>query len=381
VPKTWNTAAVIDTYSGGDAEFPTVAFDAKGNGFAVWHQRTQLVNASIYTIWARRYVAGQGWGITSQIGVSGQTFPQPVLTLNSAGDAFVVWKADTVLQAFGFDGNGLASNHYNATTGWGQPTAIDSVTYAYNQDLRIAASDNGTAMLLWTEVLSITATSVISSQISTYAPGKGWGLPTKQATLPPSFPGDISLDASGNGLAVWTTYVSGTPGKYPLWASRYTASTGWSAASQIVADKNSGKPRLVRLANGTTKAIWAQARHLQSINYSPTTGWSNTTTAVTTDLPATNNAYLGTSFDFDIDANGNALVMWDANFGSNDTSTMWARRYSPITGWGAATQLDTNNLGRPGSSSRIEFDAAGNAIAVWDKFDGVRSNIWAARYD
>jgi hypothetical protein len=29
----------------------------------------------------------------------------------------------------------------------------------------------------------------------------------------------------------------------------------------------------------------------------------------------------------------------------------------------------------------VAFDAAGNAIAVWDQYDGIRDNIWANRFE
>jgi hypothetical protein len=47
--------------------------------------------------------------------------------------------------------------------------------------------------------------------------------------------------------------------------------------------------------------------------------------------------------------------------------------------WGTAEDISQNTLG-DAQSPQIGVDSAGNAIAVWQEFDGVRSNVVASRY-
>lgn len=49
------------------------------------------------------------------------------------------------------------------------------------------------------------------------------------------------------------------------------------------------------------------------------------------------------------------------------------------SGWGTAWSLESNADG-PAQSPSIAFDGAGNGFAAWYQWDGVRSNIWAARF-
>jgi hypothetical protein len=59
-----------------------------------------------------------------------------------------------------------------------------------------------------------------------------------------------------------------------------------------------------------------------------------------------------------------------------------ANRFDAVTGtWGTPVLIETNNVGPEGVDRvRIAADTAGNAIAVWDQFDGTEINIFANQY-
>lgn len=80
-----------------------------------------------------------------------------------------------------------------------------------------------------------------------------------------------------------------------------------------------------------------------------------------------------------VHANGNALAVW-YQLTSGGRSDIWANRYAPATGWGAAELIETNDTGSA-DQVQIVMDIAGNAVAVWRQHDGARTNIWANRYD
>ena len=50
-----------------------------------------------------------------------------------------------------------------------------------------------------------------------------------------------------------------------------------------------------------------------------------------------------------------------------------------LQAWGTAALIETDNAG-DASRAQIAFDANGNALAVWQQYDGTRNNIWANRY-
>lgn len=85
------------------------------------------------------------------------------------------------------------------------------------------------------------------------------------------------------------------------------------------------------------------------------------------------------------DGGGTAMAVW-AELDPNNLDTngniypiyrLYARRYN--AGWGAATLIDTNT-GYSAWSPRVAMDDAGNAIAVWQQFDGTRGRVYARRF-
>jgi hypothetical protein len=77
------------------------------------------------------------------------------------------------------------------------------------------------------------------------------------------------------------------------------------------------------------------------------------------------------------DASGNALAVWQQYDGSRDN--IWARPFTPSGGWGTAILLETNTA--YGSlKPQIAMNASGYAAVVWEQSDGTQDSIWANVY-
>lgn len=76
---------------------------------------------------------------------------------------------------------------------------------------------------------------------------------------------------------------------------------------------------------------------------------------------------------------GRAVVLWDMYDSSLGRSVVLANSYAPGTGWDCAVTLAEADTGDD-SAPRIVMDGSGNAIAVWQRYDGIRANIRAIRY-
>ena len=59
-------------------------------------------------------------------------------------------------------------------------------------------------------------------------------------------------------------------------------------------------------------------------------------------------------------------------------SNIWANRFDGSS-WGTAELIETDNAG-DAFDPQVAFDNSGNAIAVWQQFDGTLDNIWANRF-
>ncbi len=183
----------------------------------------------------------------------------------------------------------------------------------------------------------------------------------------------IAIDANGNALAVWYQFGGA---RADIWANRYTASTGWGTAA-LIETNNAGNalwPQIAIDTNGNALAVWQQSDgnsahfDIWSNRYTAGTGWG---TAV---LIETDNADGAGWPQIAIDANGNALAVWGQWDGMREN--IWSNRYTAGTGWGTAALIETDNAGGA-SSAQIAINANGNALAVWEQFDGTRFNIWA----
>ena len=78
------------------------------------------------------------------------------------------------------------------------------------------------------------------------------------------------------------------------------------------------------------------------------------------------------------DTAGNAIAVWSQFDGLR--KNIWASRYvASSTVWSAPELIETNN-GGDADFPHLALDAAGNALVVWEQSDSTRRNIWANRY-
>jgi len=85
-----------------------------------------------------------------------------------------------------------------------------------------------------------------------------------------------------------------------------------------------------------------------------------------------------------MDGNGNGFVAWH-QFDGVQAYGIWAARFEKVSGWTALNIINspTFTIGEDSTFPRIACDAAGNAIAIWTKYDFrlnqtiVRSNYFS----
>jgi hypothetical protein len=181
------------------------------------------------------------------------------------------------------------------------------------------------------------------------------------------------MDPNGNAFAIW---VQNGGGSYPdIWTNRYVASTGWELPTLMEnSDTNVGVPSVAAQDNGNAIAVWPQTDGIRdsiwASRYVVGTGWS------TPVLIETDNAGHAYAPSVAIDASGNAIAVWHQYDGVRNN--IWANRYVAGGGWGTATLIETST--ESASYPLIAVNGGGDAIVVWDQFDGARNNSWANRY-
>jgi hypothetical protein len=207
-----------------------------------------------------------------------------------------------------------------ATDTWDAPVLIESDDVGIAQAPQVAVDTSGNAAAVWVQFDG----ARYDVRASHYAPGTDtWSraLLSLTATAGSGGAPQVGFDAAGNALAVWAQEDGPF---YSIWSNRYTAGVGWGKAERIETG-DAGDAALPQIA---------------------------------------------------IDAAGDAFAVWYQSSGkSND---VWVNRYTAGTGWGTPALLET--LAGQALRPQVAVDGSGNAIAIWDQFDGSRISIWAGLY-
>jgi hypothetical protein len=177
----------------------------------------------------------------------------------------------------------------------------------------------------------------------------------------------IGIDDSDYIFALWSASTSSSA--YPnafAYASRYSLN-GWETPV-FIGDTDLGSINFLRLAvspNGSAFAVWYKTTgNLYVSRYVPNSGWGSPEVLVgpltILDLQAAADGY------------GNLIVVWEVP--SIPYYRLYAQKYVPGIGWDAAQAID-DNTGRC-DYPRIVADNTGDAIAVWQQYDGTSTRVY-----
>ena len=186
----------------------------------------------------------------------------------------------------------------------------------------------------------------------------------------------VAVGGSGNAVAVWYE-DDGTHDN--IWSSHYDVDSGsWSTAELIENNTSDAyNPQVAVDANGNAIVVWRQN--------------DGTTFSICSNrYDAGNDRWLGVAvIDSDtggasnpqvvVDGSGNAVAVWQRYDGTNDN--IWSSHYNADnSSWSTAVLIENSTAGSA-SSPKIAADASGNAIVVWRQYDGSAFNIYSNRYD
>jgi Bacterial Ig-like domain len=365
----WDTAQQIETQTPKYRSGPQVALDQTGHAIAVWSQ-TEAVSAR-NDIFASRYTPSSGWSQAQEIDAEPvRTAVNPVIAMNPSGNAVAVWAQNDGTRA------NIWANTYAPSTGWATPELIETNNKGTANNPRIAMDSKGNAHVVWIQSEGVWGFDD-SIWANIYRPGLGWSVAFPiENELPEAYSPDISVDGSGNAMAIWTQIeMVGNQGTSHVWANRYTPSSGWGAAQPIKTEnaKQSYLGRVALDAAGNAIAVWVQ----ENLTTLAIEIWTNNNPLGqnwgTPQALQTVSSQKGFDPRIAVDSNGNAITMWSLNGG------LMAKRYTTDSGWGNPVKVSalTSNgvITNSVTAYQVAFDAAGNAITV---FDLIGPHIWSS---
>lgn len=369
--------------NGGDARYPRVAVDAMGNAVAVW-QQPDLSPLGYESIWASRFTPATGWGPAEILDIGDGVAESPQVAVDPSGNAIAVWQ-----QSDGTRTN-LWANHYSVGVGWGGAILIELddtgdaelplTAFGPSQSIGIDAAGN--AMVAWLLVAPEPPTLgndlTYNAVVSRYTPSGGWEAQVHlsgNASDP-----QIGVDASGNAIALWRLRPNSGGGGQTVYASNYTAGSGWGPFPLFVSSSTALRgPRMAVDSVGNAVVAWSSCGDPDFCDdvfvnrYAPATGWEGEQVIFSDPAVSQTPAVA-------INDAGDIVVAWML-IDSYPTTSLWARRYTGGA-WQGVEQLDSGGqFGEPTAA----IDAGGNAIVAWGALfvsQGVPAvpDILASRY-
>jgi len=245
----WSYPETLD-YIDSEVWDPRIGMDDSGNAIAVWYQS----DGSYYNVYHSMFSPSGGWGSASLLETNDHAVYRPEISMNSAGDAMVVWR-----QYDGTRGN-VVSRYYDPVSGWGPVQLAENVDLGDINQHQVTVDTNGNAMAVWQQ---FTGTSH-QCYSNYYDAATGWDtarLLSNPSSSTVQYP-RIASDPSGDFMAVWYQY-DGT--RYNIHSCRYDAGTGWGSIELVeFTDHTVDSPKVKMDGLGRSLVVY---RQYSGLNY------------------------------------------------------------------------------------------------------------------
>jgi hypothetical protein len=188
--------------------------------------------------------------------------------------------------------------------------------------------------------------------------GRTWQPPRELHVVRPGLTPDVAVDGQGSALAVW---VQGTDsGAFRPFTSRSTPHLGWEPARELdtVHPGDVQRPAVAVNEAGFGVAVWELHEggrvDLYVTEYTPGSGWS-------APHPLETRAEPVSTPRVEVDAQGNALVVWRQSDGTAES--VWAARLVKDGGWSAPLLLELE--AGAATVPALALESSGRALAAW----------------
>jgi len=265
------------------------------------------------------------------------------------------------------------SNAENGVT-WDAATLVETNATENASNPQVAIDSNGNAIAVWVQNDG-TRDNIWANR---YVDGLGWGSaePIEMDDTGDAWFPQVAVDDIGNAIAIWRQF----DGSYwSVWANRYSLGAGWDMAELLEAgvSGDAWQQQIAMDANGNAIVVWLEFdganNYVWSKRYVAGVGWT------ANELVDPDPASFLAEPRVKIDKMGNAIVVWSRPDISGSYSDVWANRYVIGVGWGSAELLDTNDSG-DAKQPQVGVDDIGNAVVLWQQWDGTTWSIWANHY-
>jgi hypothetical protein len=355
-------AARVVSARGLRANDPRLAFDGEGNALAVWQRTDGPVRHSRSRIVATFRPVGGSFGTVRRLSALGQSSHEPQVAMDDDGDALAVWRPfdgrrDRVAVAFRPNGGSFAAGQMISAPR--EPT--DSP--------QIALDGEGNAIATWIRFNGRRDPIRAAFRPAGGSFGQAETIPGSLHVAPYPWSSELAFDDEGNALAVW---ASGNSPKARIEAAFRPAGGTFGPAETISAQgQRVGSPDLAFDEDGNALVVWSRAGRIARLRveaaFRPASGSFGKPQTISGRRSAD-------SPQVTFDPDGNALAVWAGGRSSKRRIKAAFRPAGGDFGPGRAV----SGRGHDAASPQVAFEPDGNALAVWQRFDGSNWRIQAA---
>jgi hypothetical protein len=260
---------------------------------------------------------------------------------------------------------GFAAAPAHAAPRWLAPADL-SAAGRDAEEPQVAVDPAGDAVAVWTRFDG--AHTVVQAAVrqagGSWVPSGNLSVAGRDAEEP-----DVGIDGAGNAIAVWRRHDGS---KYIVQSATRPAGGAWQGPVDLsTAGETAKEPDLAVDAAGDAVAVWARFDGLDFIVQAAAKpaggGWQGP-------LDLSDAGQDAEEPQVAIDSSARALAVWSRYDGS-DFVVQSARR---LGGAWEKPPLDVSVAGQRAEEPQVALDPAGNAVAVWSRFDGAKDIVQAA---
>jgi PKD domain len=341
--------------AGQNAEEPHVAFDSQGDALAVWRR----FDGSNYIIQAATRLGGGSWQAPVDLSEKGESASEPQVAFDSQGDALAVWirsnGSNEIIQAASRPAGGS----------WQAPVDLSEKGESASEP-QVAFDSQGDAFAVWQR--SNGSNEII--QAASRPAGGSWQAPVdvSEAGENAADP-QLAIDPQGNALALWR-HSNGS--NFVIQAASRPASGSWQTPVDLSQEGESAfQPQVAFDSQGDALAVWVRSNgsvYIVQAAIRPAGGSWQTPEDLS---EAGQNAEAP---QIAVDPQGDALAVWER---SNGSVKIIQSAIRPAGGsWQAPNDLSEG--GEEAYNPQVALDPQGDALAVWERFDGSNYIVQAA---
>jgi hypothetical protein len=185
----------------------------------------------------------------------------------------------------------------------------------------------------------------------------------------------VAVDPQGNAVAVWRRFngmnfiVQG--------AARPAGSGVWQVPVDLsVAGQSAYSPDVALDPQGNAVAVWNRSNGTNNIVQGAVRPAGSGVWQAPVDLSVAGQSAFSPQVAFD--PQGNAVAVWER---SNGTNFIVQGAVGPAGSGVWQAPVDLSAVGQNAESPQVAFDRQGNAVAVWERFNGTNFIVQGAGYD